>query len=581
MANNKNALAKEYKGKNKLSNILMAISVILGIIPMFIIMKMIGLLSDKKITINTILMFAVGICLCQILKAIFYALAIWKAHDSAYSSLAEIRLNLIDHLKKMSFGFFQKRKVGDLTNIINHDVEQIELYLAHALPEIIVTNLIPLIIFIILLIVDWRLALALISTVPFMFLLRSFLNKFLGGTIEHFNKSTKKMSEDLLEYIATIPVIKAFSKEEKKTQNVLNGMHEYISWVKKATASISIPMSFVIMLLEGGLVILVIVGSLLLSNQQIDLQKFILAIILGKLFSDAFVKMPTFQHYDIIFKKSVNSINSVLGVQPYERSKKYQGLEAGDIEFKAVDFSYDGEENVLENINLVFKKNSVNAIVGSSGSGKSTIANLLMGFWRVDSGVITINGEKIDEISERDLSSLVSIVQQEVFLFNMSLEENIKIGKKDASREEVIEAAKKAQIHDMIINLPQGYETIVGEAGVKLSGGEKQRISIARMILKNAPIIILDEATAAIDTYNEYLIQKAISNLGEKKTIIMIAHHLDTIVNVDQIVVMEDRKIVDRGTHEDLFKTCDLYKKMLKEQANVDSWKIKEVAEIC
>lgn len=199
-----------------------------------------------------------------------------------------------------------------------------------------------------------------------------------------------------------------------------------------------------------------------------------------------------------------------------------------------------------------------------------------MGFYGVDKGQVRVGGKNIENMDEGELRKLISIVQQDVFLFNLSIEENIRIGKKNASREEVIEAAKKAQLHDMIMTLKNGYDTVVGESGAKLSGGEKQRISIARMILKDAPVIILDEATSAIDPYNEFLIQRAIDNLAENKTIIMIAHHLNTIVNANQIVVMQEGRVIGKGIHEELVDSCCLYKQMIEEQRRVDNWEIKE-----
>jgi ATP-binding cassette subfamily B protein IrtA len=577
MEQSKKNLINEVKGKSRLSNVFIALNVVSGIIPFFIVVWLVGMLMDGTITLDKIIVAGVIIAISQIMKAVFYALSIWKAHDSAYSSLADVRVNLLEHLKKLPQSFFQERKAGDLTNIINHDVEQAELYLAHVLPEVTAIKFILIVVALSVIIIDWRMGLALISTVPLVLLYLSFLNKIWAKQMKIYFEKTKQMSEDMVEYISTIPVIKAFSREEKKTQNVLEKMKSYIFWAKKITISTSTPMSLITLFLEGGLIVLVIVGSILLINHQIDIQRFILALILGGIFSSSLAKMATYQHFESVFQNSMDNVNSIIGAPGEKRPEKYQNLETGDIEFKNVNFSYDEDETVLKNINLVFKENSVNAIVGASGSGKTTIAHLIMGFWKVDSGEITINGRNIDSMSEQDLSSLVSIVQQEVFLFNLSIEENLRIGKKDASREEIIEAAKKAQIHDTIMNLPQDYQTVVGESGTKLSGGEKQRISIARTILKDAPIIILDEATAAIDPNKEYLIQKAINNLSKDKTLIMIAHHLSNIVNTDQIMVMEDGNLIAKGTHQELLETCKLYQKMVKEQTKVDNWKIKEV----
>lgn len=577
MEKNKKNLIKEVKGKNRLSNMYMAINIVAGLIPFFIVVWLVSMLINGGLTWNTIIVGGLIMAICQITKAVFYALSIRKAHDSAYSSLTDIRLKILEHLKNLPQSFFQERKVGDLTNIINHDVEQTELYLAHVLPEVTAIRLILVVISVSTLVIDWRLGLALISTVPLIILYQSFLNKTWAEKERTYFERTKEMSENLVEYISTIPVIKAFSREEKKTQNVLDGMKNYTSWVKKLTVSISIPMSLIPLLLEFGLLIMVIWGSWLLIQQQIDIQRFILALILGGIFTSSLAKNAIYQHFGIVFQNSMDSVNSILGVKIEKKPEKYHNPQTGDIEFKNVNFSYNGEDTVLENVNLVFKKNSVNAIVGPSGSGKTTIANLIMGFWKADSGNITINQKEIDCMSEQDLSNLVSIVQQEVFLFNLSIEENLKIGRKDASKEEIIEAAKQAQIHDMIMSLPDKYSTIVGEAGTKLSGGEKQRISIARTILKNTPIIILDEATASIDPDKEHLIQKAINHLSKDKTLIMIAHHLNTIVNADQIVVMENGNVVATGTHHELTGTCVLYDEMVAEQAKVDSWKIKEM----
>ncbi len=577
MKTNSQDLQKKYTGKNKSSNVFMALSVALGIIPLFVVMGIVRLYSVQQLTITSLVKYGALVALCQVLKAVFYALSIHKAHDSAYSSLVEIRLDIIDHLKKMPIPFFHQRKTGDLTNIINHDVEQVEVFLAHAYPEIIVSTLIPITIFISLLFIDWRLALALVSTIPIMMGMMALFNKFWGRQFGEYNRQTKRMSEDLLEYIATIPVIKAFSKSETKTKRVIGTMDNYTKWVTKMNFHVSIPMGVIGLFVEGGIIVLAIVGSLLAANNLITTQQFILSIILGSVFIGAFAKLPTFQHKKVIYGKTMDSINTVLGIKTVKRISRGKAANSNQIEFKDVTFGYNQGENVLKDINLIFEKNSVNAIIGTSGSGKSSIANLIIGFYQPNQGMITIGDKNIDDMGEKELGQLVSIVQQDVFLFNLSIEENIKIGKKNASGEEVIEAAKKAQLHDMIMTLKDGYETIVGEGGAKLSGGEKQRISIARMILKNAPILILDEATSAIDPYNESLIQKALDNLSENKTIIMIAHHLNTIENVTQIIVMEKGRVIAKGSHQELVDSCSLYNKMLEEQKRVDNWEIKEV----
>ncbi|WP_246552425.1 ABC transporter ATP-binding protein [Vallitalea pronyensis] len=580
MKEKKQDLAKAYKRDSILSRVLMMISVTAGIIPIFIVMNIIRMLSTQSATLKGIVLSGVIVGICQITKALFYALSMWQAHDFAYTSLAKIRLDMIEHLKKLPLGFFHKRKVGDLTHIMNHDVDQIELYLAHGLPEITVAILIPSIIAISLLFMDWRLGLALISTVPLVLIYQVILNKLIAGLFTHYTKSTKRMSEDLLEYIATIPVVKAFSREERRTNRVLDGMHNYIKWVKKMVTTTAFPMVFSNMLMEGGLVVLAIIGSMLLRDGKIDAHTFVLAIILGGLFSTTLSKLPTFHHIGIIYKNSASRIQSIMDVKPMKKHPHHNHISGDDIVLKDVSFGYEKDQYILNHVDVVFKKNSVNAIVGTSGSGKTTLANLLMGFWQPQKGQISIHGQPIDTISEQDLSNLMSMVQQETYLFNMSIKDNIKIGNKDASDEHVIQVAKRAQIHHMIMDLPKGYDTLVGESGAKLSGGEKQRLSIARTMLKDTPIIILDEATSAIDASNEYLIQKALDHLSQHKTIITIAHHIHTIKKADQIIVMDNGSILAKGTHDHLMKSCSLYKKMVEEQSSVDNWQIKEVVNI-
>jgi ATP-binding cassette subfamily B protein IrtA len=297
--------------------------------------------------------------------------------------------------------------------------------------------------------------------------------------------------------------------------------------------------------------------------------------ILGGAFTSSIAKAATLQHYNIVFNQAMREVGSVLHIPLPEKKETAVNIQEGDIQISNVDFSYPGKDSSLQNINVTFKKGSKNALVGASGCGKSTLANLVMGFWEPQQGSIKINGVDTKTMSEQQLNSLTSIVQQEVFLFNMSMEENIRIGKPKATGEEIMAAAKKARIHDFICSLPQGYRSKAGESGVKFSGGEKQRIAIARMILKDAPIIILDEATAAVDAENEQYIQAAIEDLSRDKTVIMIAHHLNTVRDADRIVVMDSGKITAQGKHKELMESCELYRKMVYDQNKVDCWNIK------
>ena len=568
-------LRKKVVGKNGLSNLLLALKIVFDLIPQILLVYLISSLITNNINEDNLKYIFLGIFISFALKGVFYYFATKVAHEKAYEKLTELRLDIIGHLKKLSLGFFKEHNTGELTNIVQHDVEQVEVYLAHGLPEIMSVTLLPTIIFIAMIFVDWRLALGMIAGVPPMYLVKVLSQKTMDKNFAIYFNHENKMREELMEYVKNISVIKAFAKEEEISERTLKTAREDIYWVKKSMGAITIPMGLIDIFMEIGVVIVMILGSIFLYQGNITTPNFILAIILSSAFTASISKTATLQHFSIVFREALNAIGKVLTV-PLPKKKMEQDLEFGNIEFKDVNFAYGKDGFELKNINLTLKKNSLNAFVGASGCGKSTVSNLLMGFWDADEGQILINGKDIKEYSQENISMLIVSVGQDVILFDLSIFDNIAIGKLNATKEEVIEAAKKARCHDFISALPNGYETRVGEMGVKLSGGEKQRISIARMILKNAPILILDEAMAAVDSENERLIGEAIDDLSKDKTIITIAHHLNTIRDSDQIIVMDKGVVLDAGSHGELMKRCDLYKDMVDAQNKVDRWNLKD-----
>ncbi|VEF07430.1 ABC transporter ATP-binding protein [Streptococcus equi] len=571
---------KELRGKavgnNLKSNILLTLKIVFDLIPQVLLVYLISSLIAQDIETGKLKYIFLAMLISFVLKGVFYYFATKIAHEKAYEKLTELRLDIIGHLKKLSLGFFKEHNTGELTNIVQHDVEQVEVYLAHGLPEIMSVTLLPTIIFVAMIFVDLRLALGMIAGVPLMYLVKVLSQKTMNKNFAIYFNHESKMREELMEYVKNISVIKAFAKEEEISERTLKTAREYIYWVKKSMGAITIPMGLIDIFMEIGVVIVMILGSVFLYQGNITTPKFILAIILSSAFTASISKTATLQHFSIVFKEALKGIGKVLTV-PLSTKKTEQDLEFGDIEFKDVNFAYGKDSFEIKNINLTFKKNSVNAFVGASGCGKSTVSNLLMGFWDVDEGQILINEKDIKDYSQENISQLIGSVQQEVILFDLSIFENIAIGKVGATKEEVIEASKKARCHDFISALPKGYDTRVGEMGVKLSGGEKQRISIARMILKNAPILILDEAMAAVDSENEKLISEAIDDLSKDKTVITIAHHLNTIRNSDQIIVMDKGLVLDTGSHEELMNRCDFYRDMVEAQNKVDRWNLKEV----
>ena len=568
-------LRKKAVGNNVSSNILLSLKILFDLIPQVLLVYLISSLIAQDIAAAKVKYIFLAMFASFILKGVFYYCATKVAHEKAYKKLTELRLDIIGYLKKLSLGFFKEHNTGELTNIVQHDVEQVEVYLAHGLPEIMAVTLLPAIIFIAMILVDWRLALGMIAGVPLMYVVKILSQKTMNKNFALYFNHESKMREELMEYVKNISVIKAFAKEEVMSERTLKTAREYIYWVKKSMGAITIPMGLIDIFMEIGVVIVMILGSIFLYHGNITTPHFILAIILSSVFTASISKTATLQHFSIVFKEALKEIGKILTV-PIPNKKMVQGLGCGDIEFSNVNFAYGKDSFELKNINLTFKKNSLNAFVGASGCGKSTVANLLMGFWDADSGHITIGGKDIKHYSQENIAELIGSVQQEVILFDVSISENIAIGKAGATTEEIIEAAKKARCHDFISALPNGYNTKVGEMGVKLSGGEKQRISIARMILKNAPILILDEAMAAVDSENEKLIGEAIDDLRKDKTVIIIAHHLNTIKDSDQIIVMDKGRVLDAGKHEALMQRCDFYQDMVEAQNKVDRWNVKD-----
>ena len=421
-------LRKKVIGKNGLSNLLLALKIVFDLIPQILLVYLISSLITNNINEGNLKYIFLGIFISFVLKGVFYYFATKVAHEKAYEKLTELRVDIIGHLKKLNLGFFKEHNTGELTNIVQHDVEQVEVYLAHGLPEIMS------IIFTAMIFVDWRLALGMIAGVPLMYLVKVLSQKTMDKNFAIYFNHENKMREELMEYVKNISVIKAFAKEEEISERTLKTAREYIYWVKKSMGAITIPMGLIDIFMEIGVVIVMILGSIFLYYRNITTPNFILAIILSSAFTASISKTATLQHFSIVFREALKAIGKVLTV-PLPNKKTEQGLEFGNIEFKDVNFAYGKDGFELKDINLTFKKNSLNAFVGASGCGKSTVSNLLMGFWDADEGQILINGKDIKEYSQENISMLIGSVQQEVILFDLSIFENISIGKLNATKD--------------------------------------------------------------------------------------------------------------------------------------------------
>ena len=563
-------LKKIATGKTGLPAVLLALKIIFDLAPQVILVYIIGRLSAGEERGWLMSAFA-ALFVSFALKGVCSYFGVRISHERAYKTLTELRLQIIGRLKKLHLGFFKEHTTGELVNIVQHDVEQAEVYLAHGLPEIMSAVLIPSLIFAVMLAVDVRLAFVMLMGLPLMFAVMKISKKAMEEGLQRYFAHEMQMREELMEYVKNIAVIKAFAKEEAMSARTLKTAREYIALVKKSMNTVSVPMALIDVFMETGVVAVIILGSVFLAQGGISIPRFILAVMLSAAFTAAIGKTAMLQHFQAVFNEALKAAGTVLCAE-LPHVKKADGLEAGDIEFRNVSFEYKKDGFHIHNVTMTVKQNTTVAIVGSSGSGKSTLAYLLMGFWEASDGGIFIGGKNIAEYSEETIARLIGSVQQDAILFDMSIADNIAIGKPHASNEEVIAAAKKARCHDFIMSLPDGYDTKIGEMGARLSGGEKQRISIARAFLKDAPLLILDEAMAAVDSENERLIGEAIDELRKNKTVITIAHHLSTIQNADQIVVMDKGCILDAGTHAELTERCAVYRTMLDAQRRIDRW---------
>ena len=563
-------LKKIATGKTGLPAVLLALKIIFDLAPQVILVYIIGRLSAGEERGWLMSAFA-ALFVSFALKGVCSYFGVRISHERAYKTLTELRLQIIGRLKKLHLGFFKEHTTGELANIVQHDVEQAEVYLAHGLPEIMSAVLIPSLIFAVMLAVDVRLAFVMLIGIPLMFAVMRISKKAMEEGLQRYFAHEMQMREELMEYVKNIAVIKAFAKEEAMSARTLKTAREYITLVKKSMNTVSVPMALIDVFMETGVVAVIILGSVFLAQGGISVPRFILAVMLSAAFTAAIGKTAMLQHFQAVFNEALKAAGTVLCAE-LPHAKMEGGLEAGDIEFRNVSFEYKKDGFHMHNVTMTVKQNTTTAIVGSSGSGKSTLAYLLMGFWEASDGGIFIGGKNIAEYSEETIARLIGSVQQDAVLFDMSIADNIAIGKPHALPEEVIAAAKKARCHDFIMSLPDGYDTKIGEMGARLSGGEKQRISIARAFLKDAPILIFDEAMAAVDSENEKLIGEAIDELRKNKTVITIAHHLSTIQNADQIVVMDKGCILDAGTHAELAERCAVYRTMLDAQRRIDRW---------
>ena len=576
------SFAAPCKGKMALSVFCAILSVAGGFIPFWAVYEILLAFINQNVTLNGILIWCLVGAAGYLLRVACHGISTILAHISAYTILEGIRLKIADRLMKAPLGEVMGRRIGYLKNIIMDKVEDLEPPLAHMIPELTSNLLLPVAIFIWMLVIDWRMGLAVLiapvlAMIPMFFLMRNYNSQYAA-----YMEANNHVNSIMIEYVEGIEVVKAFNQSTSSYEKFVNAVQSFkeftLAWFKSTWKSMNLMMAIMPTTLLGVLP----VGLLLVQNGSISPAELAMGIILSLSIVGPLMKATTFINEAKSMEYAVEAANELLNLPVLPDSGKIVSIPHNDIALKHVTFSYDGSEQneVLHDVNLELPEGSFTALVGPSGGGKSTIARLIARFWDVTGGNITIGGKNIKELSIRQLSELVSFVTQDNFLFNCSLKENIRLGNPNATDEEVYAAAKAACCDEFIVRLDKGYDTPAGDAGKRLSGGEKQRIAIARAILKNAPIVILDEATAFTDPQNEDKIQKSIMALSKGKTLLVIAHRLSTIQNADQIVVLKKGRIVDCGKQKELLKRCPLYADMWKAHIGAKNWSVSEKKEV-
>lgn len=565
-------LAKTCKGKFIFSIIFAIISVIGGFIPYLCVYQILCLFLEGTPKFEEILYLCGISALAYLIKILCYGISTTLSHISAYNILEQLRLKIIDKMMKAPLGNVLNQTSGKLKNIIVDRVETIELPLAHMIPEGISNLLLPLGVFIYLITIDWRMALATLITLPIGLFIFSFSFKSFNKKYDEYMKASNNVNSVIVEYVGGIEVIKAFSQGKtsyEKFSNAVTAFKDYtLGWFNSSWKT----MNFVCAILPSVLVATLPIGMLLYSNGNLTASEFAMCLILSLGIIPQLMWLTNGINNLKSIQYCLNDTYELLSLEELPNTNKLVDLKNYDVKLSNISFSYDGKEKVLKNVSLNIPQSNYCALVGPSGGGKSTVARLIARFWDVDEGEISIGGVDIRKIPLDQLSSIVSFVTQDNFLFNCSLLENIRLGNTKATDEQVYAVAKLAQCDEFINNLSNGYQTNAGEAGGRLSGGERQRIAIARAMLKNAPIIILDEATAFTDPENEDKIQEAISALTKGKTLLVIAHRLSTIKDADQIVVLQNGKVVKIGNQQELLENCPLYNSMWQTHIGAKKW---------
>ena len=562
-------LAEGQRGEYALSILAALLGVACSLIPYFIIIKIITALVNGTAELPQCLTLCAWMALCWVLRYVLHSVSTSLSHHATFRVLANTRVRLLDKLATLPLGTVLDRSSGSYKNIIVERVDSIETTLAHLLPEMTANIVGALAVLVLLFTEDWRMGLSMFIVVPLGIL--CFMAMF-SGYNEKFQRtvtSTKALNDTAVEYIGGIEVIKAFGQSKTSYAKFVSAAKEgadcFIDWMRGSLFGQVAGMA----ILPSTLLGILPVGCILYMHGTLSADTFLTVIVLS--FGVMQPLITAFSYTDDIAQVTtiVGEVADVLSLEDMQRPEKAEKLPADNsIELKNVRFAYHDKE-VLHGVSLRIEPGTVNALVGPSGSGKSTIARLIASLWDVKDGAIELGGVDLRKLPLKDCTDRIAYVSQDNYLFDLTVMDNIRMGRKGASDEEVIAAAKACGCHDFIMGLENGYQTVCGASGGHLSGGERQRISIARAMLKDAPIVILDEATSYTDPENEAVIQSALAQLVRGKTLLVIAHRLSTIADADQIIVVNQGQIEATGTQAELLENCPLYKTMWEAHISV------------
>lgn len=586
----------EYAGPHKKdlygATLIVLLSVLMGVLPFVLAYQVISpLVMGESVDSGYVSMRVAGVLVCLVLQAILYGWGLDVSHKAAYNTLLRLRTSLQKRFEQLPLGFIQDKGTGTIKKLFVDDVDSLEVLLAHSLPEGIANLMIPLAIYVAMFFIDWKLALLSLASIPVSFAAMMIMYSVGMKKMGPYYMAGQKMNNTIIEYINGMEVVKVFNKDAESYERFRKDISDYrdytLEWYKAAWPWMAIYSS----LLPCTIILTLPVGAWFVLRGFSSMPDLILILCLSLSIGIPLLKSLGFLPTMPQLNYKIAALEQVLETAPLRQTEAAFHGNSHDICFDHVTFGYektqpgpDGKpmvtmDEVIHDVSFTARAGQKTALVGESGSGKSTLAKLLIHYYDPQQGSISIGGQKITEMSLEALNSQISYVAQDQYLFNTSLLENIRMGRPDATDEEVLEAAKRAQCTEFLEKLPQGIRSMAGDAGKMLSGGQRQRISLARAILKNAPIIVLDEATAYADPENEEKMEAAIAELVKGKTLFVIAHKLPAIMNAYQICVIEHGKLAATGTHTELLASCEEYKKLWKAAQDSAEWKVNTAKE--